>query len=272
LKFNERVLHETLDERTPHLYRLKFLEIFTSNLDEFFMKRIELLRSHTSDPLSASAKADHSLRDQIRSDILNMLARQNDCFQGQLRPSLAKHGVHLLVLQELTADQSNEASQYFLASVLLVVTPLAYDPVHRFPFLSNLSTSLGVVIRTPGTEQQLFARVKVPATLPLWIGLKASHVDNPRSYLPLVEVMRHNLDLIFPGMEIVSTTLFRITRDAEVQTTGEEPEDFRQTVQAGLLKRRFEPVVRVEFGPQPDLWGGTHTTMMNLTRSRDSII
>lgn len=254
LKFNERVLHEALDERTPLLERLKFLAIFTSNLDEFFMKRVELLRQSASDPLSASAKADHPLWDQIRSSVLKSLGKQHECFHGHLKPSLAKHGVHLLECQELTAEQTNEARQYFLASVLPVVTPLAYDPVHPFPFLSNLSTSLGVVLRTPGTEQQLFARVKVPATLPQWIGLKANHVDNQRYYLPLVEVMRHNLDLLFPGMEIVSTTLFRITRDAEVEQTEVAPEDFRETVQAGLLKRRFEPVVRVEFGPNPDPW------------------
>ena len=254
LKFNQRVLHEALDERTPLLERLKFLAIFTSNLDEFFMKRIELLRRCPADPKLGLTKPVAPLWDEIRENVCEMLRQQSNCFRDELKPALATNGIHLLDWQELTADQRDEALQYFITNVMPVVTPLAFDPVHPFPFLSNLSTSLGVVLRTPGGDQQMFARVKVPGTLPQWIGLKSRGSSDRRCFIPLLEVVRHNLDQLFPGMEIVSTTLFRITRDAEVESADLESNDFRETVEAELKQRRFEPVVRIEFGAQADPW------------------
>jgi polyphosphate kinase len=258
LKFNERVLHEAVDERTPLLERLKFLAIFTSNLDEFFMKRIDTLRLRSHDPLSHDpisriSRGVDPLWLEIRRRVIDLLDRQHKCFSEQLRPALAKHGVHLLKWDDLTADQIVETSQYFQQNVLPVVTPLAYDPVHPFPFLSNLSTSLGIVLRTPGSDQQMFARVKVPATLPPWIELRSDGSPD-RHFVSLLETVQNHLEQLFPGMEVISKTLFRITRDAEVEPEKEKRDDFRDTVEAELRQRRFEPVVRIDFGSQSDPW------------------
>ena len=146
LEFNRRVLHEAQDERTPLLERLKFLAIFSSNLDEFFMKRIELLKGLTE---NAGAGAEELLRD-IRARVLCMLREQGETFSA-LVIELRGHGVWLADWDELTAEQRTEGRAYFLANVLAVLIPLAFDPAHPFPFLSNLSTSLGVTLRNPET-------------------------------------------------------------------------------------------------------------------------
>ena len=146
LEFNRRVLHEAQDERTPLLERLKFLAIFSSNLDEFFMKRIELLKGLTE---NAGAGAEELLRD-IRARVLCMLREQGETFSA-LVLELRGHGVWLADWDELTAEQRTEGRAYFLANVLAVLIPLAFDPAHPFPFLSNLSTSLGVTLRNPET-------------------------------------------------------------------------------------------------------------------------
>src|SRR5271169_3453539 len=154
LDFNERVLAEALDERTPLLERLKFLAIFSSNLDEFFMKRIELLKRRTE---NAEAGAEELLRN-IRARLLCMLQEQGDTFSA-LVLELRGHGLWLADWDELTAEQRTEGRGYFLANVLAVLIPLAFDPAHPFPFLSNLSTSLGVTLRNPETGARGFARI-----------------------------------------------------------------------------------------------------------------
>ena len=159
LKFNRRVLHEALDDRSPLLERLKFLAIFSSNLDEFFMKRIEIQRRQIQELASEGEQKLNLLWAEIRRDVLEMLDLQHQCLSQQLRPALAQRGVHLMDWCELSCEQVEEVRQYFQSHVLPVVTPLAYDPAHPFPFLSNLSTSLGVMLRAPRSDQQVFARV-----------------------------------------------------------------------------------------------------------------
>ena len=217
------------------------------------MKRIEIQRRQIQELASEGEQKLNLLWAEIRRDVLEMLDLQHQCLSQQLRPALAQRGVHLMDWCELSCEQVEEVRQYFQSHVLPVVTPLAYDPAHPFPFLSNLSTSLGVMLRAPRSDQQVFARVKVPNTLPQWIELKQGRSDDRRIFVPLHEAIRHHLDQLFPGMEIISTTLIRITRDAEVESGDEDRENFRAQVEDGLRRRRFEPVVRIEFSQHPDL-------------------
>src|ERR1700689_2822278 len=158
LDFNDRVLAEALDERTPLLERAKFLAIFTSNLDEFFMKRQAVLRNGTTD-------AQRALLHQVRDKLLPSLRRQAECYRQIIVPGLAEHGVLLRSWSELTPRQQEEGSKYFKSEVSPALTPLVIDPVHPFPFLSNLSSSLVFRLRDVARDESMFARVKVPGIL-----------------------------------------------------------------------------------------------------------
>ena len=165
LDFNDRVLAEAVDERTPLLERVKFLAIFTANLDEFFMKRISVLRE-TLTPERLK------LLEQLRGKLLPMLHQQAECFRDSIVPALAQHGVHLRRWDDLTAGQKLEASAYFDAHISPALTPLVIDPVHPFPFLSNLSTSLAFLLHDPERAERMYARIRVPAALRQWIRLQ----------------------------------------------------------------------------------------------------
>jgi polyphosphate kinase len=254
LEFNRRVLHEALDDRTPLLERVKFLSIFTSNLDEFFMKRIGRLKllAEEGGLAHAEAQAAHLLR--IRETILPMLAAEADVYTRVLRPELARHGIHLLGWHELTDAQRQYAEQYYHRNVFPVLTPLAVDPGHPFPFISNLSTSLGVLLSPPGSQERLFARVKVPEAFPQWLPLPEERTDGRPpgqvTFVKLLDVIRHNLDDLFPGMVVVEVMPFRITRNAEVSLDEDDPaESVAELVQEELRQRRFERAVRFEYGP-----------------------
>ena len=162
LDFNDRVLAEAIDERTPLLERAKFLAIFTANLDEFFMKRIAVLRE-TLTPERLK------LLEEIRAKLLPMLRQQAECFRGSIVPALANHGVHLRRWDDLTAAQRLEAGQYFEAQISPALTPLVIDPAHPFPFLSNLSTSLVFLLHDPDRAERMYARIKVPSVVRQWI-------------------------------------------------------------------------------------------------------
>jgi polyphosphate kinase len=248
LEFNRRVLHEAQDERAPLLERLKFLAIFSSNLDEFFMKRIELLKRRGED---GQVGAGETLRG-IRDCLLPMIGEQAQTFTTAIS-ELKQHGIFLAEWDELSSEQRDEARTYFLASALALLTPLAYDTAHPFPFLSNLSTSLGVILRNPETSARCFARIKVPNMLPWWIALRAKSPGQTDVYVRQHDIIRHNLDAVFPGMEVVDTTLFRVTRDADVELN-EDLLDVRQQVAEQLKQRRFEPVVRLEFQSGANPW------------------
>ena len=190
LQFDWRVLHKALDVRTPFLERVKFLAIFNSNLDEFFMKRFARLRQRVvvpDGPGDAEPAPLHLLR--LREAILPMLAAQAEVFTSVIRPQLAKHGIHLLGWSDLTEPQCRYAEHYFHRNVFPVLTPLAVDPGHPFPFLSNLSTSLGILLHGPESEDRLFARVKVPDVFPQWVPLpEESAYGQPGARLSFVQV------------------------------------------------------------------------------------
>lgn len=258
LSFNRRVLHEALDPRTPVLERLKFLAIFTSNLDEFFMKRIGLLRTRSQaeqlkNKVIGPAVIQQRLQ-EMRAEIAPMLQERARCFWEEILPLLAENKVFLLTWSELTDEQRDKANDFFLRNVYPALTPLALDPGHPFPYMSNLSTSLGFVLRVPDSEEDLFARVKVPSILPQWIRLDNDGDEN-RCYLRLHELIHHSAAQLFPGMTIIDSTLFRLTRNAEVELDDDDETDSIRTIVAEELRqRKFEPVVRLELGANPNPW------------------
>jgi len=245
LDFNDRVLAEALDQRTPLLERVKFLAIFTANLDEFFMKRMSILRKG-SKPERAALFA------KMRARLIESLERQAGCYRNQLLPELASHGIHLRTWDLLTEDQRNEASRYFDREVSPALTPLVFDPAHPFPFLSNLSTSLAFLLHDQQREASCYARVKVPSVLKQWVALESDLASGDQVFAPLYEIIRGNVHQLYPGMRLSGTTLFRLTRDAEVEIDEESDEALRDLVREQIRKRRYEPVVRLEFAPGAD--------------------
>lgn len=246
LAFNRRVLHEAEDERTPLLERVRFLGIVTSNLDEFFMKRVGALARQAA----AAVDAAH-LRTEVRREVTAMQAAVAACFTDQLRPALAAQGIHLLGWPELDARQRATASDYFQRHVFPVLTPLAVDPGHPFPLVSSLSTSLGVLVGHPDrTEEPLFARVKIPDSLPHWVPVEAAGAQV--RFARLVDLVTQHLDRLFPGMRIVATMPFRVTRSTDVERDTDDADDLLEAVADELRERRFAPVVRLEHAPQPD--------------------
>ena len=257
LEFNRRVLHEALDSRTPLLERAKFLAIFSSNLDEFFMKRIGVFRRRLATlPNTRTAEAEKAathLR-HLREIILPMLEQQARCFREELLPQLAEYGIRLLSWEQLDDALRSESVAFFERNVSPALIPLALDPGHPFPYLSNLSCSLGFSLQNPESEEPLFARVKVPNILPAWVELRGGAAPGQRTFVGLHEVIRHNAHRLFPGMEVASSTFFRVTRNADIELDDEDAESLRALVTEELRQRRFAPVVRLELGPQSDPW------------------
>jgi polyphosphate kinase len=245
LDFNERVLAEALDERTPLLERAKFLAIFTSNLDEFFMKRVAILRQ-------GKTEGGRELLQRLREKLISQLAQQAECYRQNIIPGLARHGISLCRWAELTPGQREEARDYFETNISPALTPLVIDPEHPFPFISNLSTSLTFRLREPDHSETLYARVKVPGGLKQWVPLSTDISPDRRLFVQLSEIIRGNLDKLYAGMEITVTTVVRLTRDAEVEIEDDSDAGIRELVQEQVRQRRYEPVVRLEFGPGAD--------------------
>ncbi|MGA9673178.1 MAG: polyphosphate kinase 1 [Terracidiphilus sp.] len=245
LDFNERVLAEALDERTPLLERAKFLAIFTSNLDEFFMKRIAVIRE-------ANTEEQRKLLLQLREKLLPKLALQASCYRNSLIPGLAQHEIHLRRWDDLSVAQREEAGSYFDLNVSAALTPLVIDPEHPFPFLSNLSTSLTFRLSDPERAEQMVARMKIPTGLKQWVPLTTGMEPGQRLLVPLQEVIQGNIEKLYGGMTISGITMVRITRDADVELEDGSSAQLRERVEEQIRQRRYEPVVRLEFGPNSD--------------------
>ena len=244
LAFNARVLHEAADPRTPLLERLKFLAIFGSNLDEFYMVRVAGVRRQMSASVTRTGPdgvAPADLLDRIDVRVRELLAWQEKILQDDVLPELATHGVRLLRIDELDANERSAIDAFFDSQVFPVLTPLAVDPGHPFPYISNLSLSLAVDLREPEDGTSHFARLKVPKSLPRWVPVR------PLQYLPLEDLIGAHLGQLFPGMEIMGHHAFRITRfsDLEIAPT-EEPEDLLAMIEEQVFQRRFGEVVRLE--------------------------
>lgn len=246
LDFNQRVLAEALDERTPLLEKAKFLAIVTSNLDEFFMKRAAVLREPETDE-------ERALLQQVREQLTVMLQEQADCFRKTVIPGLAEHGIFLRRWDELTTHQQKEAGIYFDANISAALTPLVIDPEHPFPFLSNLSTSLAFRLQDPDRAESMYARMKVSTVLKQWVPIEAGLEPGQKLFVPLYEVIKGNIHKLYGGMTLTGMTLVRITRDAEMEFDEEGGStQLREVVQEQVRQRRYEPIVRLEFGPGAD--------------------
>ncbi|MBW4442924.1 MAG: polyphosphate kinase 1 [Plectolyngbya sp. WJT66-NPBG17] len=260
IEFNNRVLHEAFDPRTPLIERLKFLAIFSSNLDEYFMVRVAALKEQVEAKVSKLSPDGRTPQEQltlINERLRPLVAKQHRHFEEALRPQLASQGVYLLDYIDLSQEQRAYLHQYFESQVFPVLTPLAIDPGHPFPYISNLSLNLAVVIKDSVTEEELFARVKVPKVLPRFILLPIETQNLPTSVaksratiwagVPLEQVIAHNLEALFPGMNIQEYHPFRITRNGDLDVEEDEAEDLMSAVEEELRKRRVGgSVVRLE--------------------------
>ncbi|QLE54142.1 polyphosphate kinase 1 [Nostoc sp. TCL26-01] len=260
LEFNNRVLHEACDSRTPLLERLKFLAIFSSNLDEFFMVRVAALKQQVEakvSQLTPDGRTPQQQLDDIRLNLIPQFTKQHQHFEQVVRPLLASHGIHILDYINLTQKQRTYLDNYFEEQIFPVLTPLAVDPSHPFPYISNLSLNLAVVVKNPDTDEELFARVKVPNVLPRFLPLPpdlATQENGQQSYwtgVPLEQAIAHNLDSLFPGMNIQEYHPFRITRDADLALEEDEADDLLLAIEQELRKRRIGgSPVRIEIQSQ----------------------
>ena len=251
LEFNRRVLNEALDGRNRLLERVKFLAIFSSNLDEFFMKRIALIRPQSGDSsLAAQDRRDSLTRN--REVIASMLAEQAACYSDVIKPQLAEHGIQLVDWGELSEAQCEEVSMLFDREISPVLTPLSLDAAHPFPFVSNLSTSWAFRLEDPVSGESVLVRVKVPRELPQWLRVRAGVEPPSRVFVGLDQAIAANADRLFPGMVTTSASLFRVSRDAEVEVEEDAGESKRALVEEELRQRRFEPVVRLEIQPNAE--------------------
>ncbi|MEX2177177.1 MAG: polyphosphate kinase 1 [Gemmatimonadaceae bacterium] len=245
LDFNARVLHEATDPRTALLERVKFLSIFSTNLDEFFMVRVAGLKRQVAAGVSQAPADGLSPRQQldaIRERVSALQETQQDCL-ADLWGRLAEHDVRLVNIESLSAAQFSELDDYFEREAFPVLTPLALDPGHPFPYISNLTLSLAVRLRDTERGTEHLARVKVPRSLPRWVPVSGSATH----FVPLEQVIGSNLGALFPGYEVLDYHVFRLTRysDLEIQDA-EEPEDLLAAIEEQVFQRRFGEVVRIE--------------------------
>ncbi len=256
LEFNSRVLHEALDSRTPLLERLKFLAIFSSNLDEYFMVRVAALKQQVEAKVTQrtpDGRTPQEQLDAISQGLHPMVTQQHQHFEKVLRSQLALEGIHLLDYVQLNQEQKSYLKGYFDEQIFPVLTPLAIDPGHPFPYISNLSLSLAVVVKDPDTGEEKFARVKVPKVLPRFLPLPENLRFQQKDQLaiwtgvPLEQVIAHNIQALFSGMDILEYHPFRITRNADLEVEEDEAEDLLLAIEQELRKRRIGgSVVRME--------------------------
>jgi polyphosphate kinase len=255
LEFNSRVLHEAMDERTPLLERLKFMGIFSSNLDEFFMVRIAAIKEQIEAKVTKRTPDGRTPTEQLtiaRDRVQQLVTKQHHHFETVLRPATIAQGIYLLDYFDLNQEQCNYLQTYFEEQIFPVLTPLAVDPGHPFPYISNLSLNLAVVIKHPDTGEELFARVKVPKVLPRFIvlptDLQVIDSANPIQSrpegsqiwtgIPLEQLIAHNLECLFPGMNIQDCYTFRVTRNADISVEEDDADDLLLAIEDGLRKRR----------------------------------
>ncbi len=241
LEFNARVLHEARDERTPLLERAKFLAIFAGNLDEFFQVRIAGLRQQVEAGAVARSPDGRTPAEQLtaaRARVLELVADQSAIFLD-LRQELAAEGVEIVDYAAIP-EHHTVLRQRFLDEIFPVLTPLAVDPGHPFPYISTLSLSIAVGLRDPDTGERVFARVKVPQILPRLFEVEPSH------FIPIDQVIEANLADLFTGMEVVEHHLFRVTRNADFTIEEDEADDLLMAIEEELRRRRFGEAVRLE--------------------------
>ena len=249
LDFNGRVLALAADTSLPLLERAKFLAIFASNLDEFYMVRVAGLKRRDEMGLSVRSADGLTPREQLRligERTQQLATRHAQVFRESVRPALAEQGIHIVTWSDLTEADRNELSTYFSEQVFPVLTPLAVDPAHPFPFVSGLSLNLAITVRSPEDGGEHFARIKVPDNVDRFVRLRPTE-DQPSviRFLPMEELIAAFLPVLFPGMEVVEKHAFRITRNADMDVEDRD-EDLLQALERELARRRFGPPVRLE--------------------------
>ena len=246
LAFNERVLELAEDASIPLLERCRFLAIFSSNLDDFFMIRVASVKRKLGGGVTKKNTAGFTpaeLMAEISKKTQELIARQTKCFQTDILPKLAQNGIEITDWDSLTEAEKNYINRIFTNKIFPVLTPLAVDPSHPFPYISGLSLNLAVLVKQPETNEELFARVKVPPSLPRFI--ETAEFAGTR-FIPLEKVIIANLHQLFPGMEIEDYYTFRITRNADLELEEEESENLLESMEQELLRRKFGPPVRLE--------------------------
>ena len=252
LAFNQRVLELAEDEKTPLLERCRFLAIFSSNLDDFYMIRVASLKRKLGAGITKVNSAGYNPRElmtELSQKTQELIQRQSRCFHDSVLPALKEHGIELTKWEELEESEREYVNGIFHSKIFPVLTPLAVDPSHPFPYISGLSLNLAVVVGQPDSESELFARVKVPSNLPRFI---ATEKNVARRFIPLEQVIIANLHELFPGMDIKSYYTFRLTRNADLALEEEESDDLLATMEQELLRRKFGPPVRLEVNPDID--------------------
>lgn len=256
LDFNARVMHEALDKRTPLLERLRFMSIWRSNNDEFFMKRVGALFNKQLEgdyKLTHDGLSYRELYNFIRQKVEGQKKKISQCFEKDVTPALNEEGIFFMKWSELKRAEKDHLLSYFKKNIFPILTPLAVDSGHPFPFISNLSKSIGVCLRRPKERTKQFARIKVPSEIPQWVRLQ-SHSSYEHRFINIEEIIQANLPLLFNGMTIVSHCLFRLTRNAAIDEEGDDAEDKMEWVEEGLKTRKFAPVVRLEILEESDPW------------------
>ena len=245
LEFNRRILNEGLDERTPLLERVKFLAIVASNLDEFFMKRIGGLKQQAGAGVSELSMDGRTPEQQIQEcqAVVQEMEDQQRRLAVDLYRLLNQAGIQISRWADLSREDCDAVRDHYVRNIFPLVTPLAIGPAHPFPFISNLSLNLLVTVRNPGEDKADLVRIKVPVggEVPRFLP-----IGDRLRFVPLEDVLAQNLDLLFPGMQIESCELFRVTRNAITEIPGNQAEDLMSMVESELRDRKFAPIVRME--------------------------
>jgi len=251
LEFNRRVLHMAADARTPLLERVKFLAIVSNNLDEFFMKRIGGLKQQIAAGIRTATVDGRTPLEQVRESqaVVRTLHREQNQIFRELLGLLEAEGIRLTNFTDLKPAEQAKLRENYITNIFPLLTPLAMDPGHPFPFISNLALNLLVTLSHPGGTARHLARVKVPVSRD--IAPRFIRVGNENTFVTLNDVIANNLDTLFPGMVIHTSELFRVTRNAIVEVEEEEADDLLAMIESELRDRHFAPIVRLQEGHAP---------------------
>ncbi|MGI8879860.1 MAG: RNA degradosome polyphosphate kinase [Jatrophihabitans sp.] len=247
LNYDARVLAQAEDRRQPLLERAKFLAFFASNLDEFYMVRVAGLKRRNEMGLTMRSPDGLSPSETLSriSEVSRELAlRHARCFGDDIEPALDAEGIHIRRWDQLDDEEQRRLAEYFESKVFPLLTPLAVDPAHPFPYISGLSLNLAVLVREPDSETERFARIKVPNNVPRFVVVSQTAAE--AEFLPLEDLIAAHLPMLFPGMQVVQHHLFRITRNADFEVEEDRDEDLLQALERELARRRFGPAVRLE--------------------------
>ncbi|TFV45456.1 RNA degradosome polyphosphate kinase [Blastococcus sp. TF02A-35] len=256
LDFNSRVLELAEDDTLPLLERVKYLAIFASNLDEFYMVRIAGLKRRQSTGLTVRSPDGLTIREQLErvtARTQELVQRHSDVFNKDVLPRLEETGIRIVRWGDLGDESALRLREYFRDQVFPVLTPLAVDPAHPFPYISGLSLNLAVSVRDPETGAPRFARLKVPNNVPRFVQVgPGQDADGSATFLPLEDLIAAHLPQLFPGLEVIDHHIFRVTRNADLEVEEDRDEDLLQALERELARRRFGPAVRLEVAEPMD--------------------